>query len=46
METRIIEKDGRFYPQYYDKGFLGFFKEWRFFEDDELCLNGNSTTPP
>lgn len=44
MQVRVIEKDSRFYPQYYNKGFLECFKGWRFFEDTELCLNGIYTT--
>jgi hypothetical protein len=40
MRVRVIEVDGRFYPQYYSNGFFGLFKGWCFYEDDELCLNG------
>jgi len=40
MKTRIIKKDNRFYPQYFDNGIFSFFKGWRFYKDDELALNG------
>jgi len=40
MELRIIEKDNRFYPQYFYKGIFGFFKGWKFYEDEDLWLNG------
>lgn len=40
LKTRIIKKDNRFYPQYFDNGIFGFFKGWRFYKDEELWLNG------
>lgn len=40
MKTRIIKKENRFYPQYYSKGFLGLFKGWKYYEVDEILLNG------
>lgn len=40
LKNRIIEKDNRFYPQYFDNGIFGFFKGWKFYKDEELWLNG------
>jgi len=40
LKTRIIKKDNRFYPQYFDNGIFGFFKGWKFYKDEELWLNG------
>lgn len=40
MKTRIIKKENRFYPQYYSKGFFGLFKGWKYYEVDEILLNG------
>lgn len=40
LKNRIIKKDNRFYPQYYDNGIFGFFKGWKFYKDEELWLNG------
>jgi hypothetical protein len=40
LKNRIIEKDNRFYPQYFDNGIFGLFKGWKFYKDEELWLNG------
>lgn len=40
MKTRIIKKENRFYPQYYSNGFLGLFKGWKYYEVDDILLNG------
>lgn len=44
MKGRILEKENRFFPQRYSNGFFGLFKGWRYFESDELWLNGIFTT--
>lgn len=44
MELRIIKKDNKFYPQYFCSGIFGLFKGWRFYDDEELLLNGIYTT--
>lgn len=42
METKFrVKKEGTFYfPQYHSSWLFGLFKEWNYFHEEDLLING------